>query len=98
MTGLIVPLDSQRNATTMVFNDSVHRMPKSLDYRKKGWVSSVKNQVRLLPPGSDSAQARVARIHPSLPEKSKRKQENFLVQVLTRHKMAADAVNRQQQP
>ncbi|XP_075885396.1 cathepsin K [Nelusetta ayraudi] len=43
MTGLIVPLDSQRNAT-MTFNTSVHRMPKSLDYRKKGWVTSVKNQ------------------------------------------------------
>lgn len=47
MTGLIVPLDSQRNATT-TFNTSVHRMPKSLDYRKKGWVTSVKNQVRHL--------------------------------------------------
>lgn len=47
MTGLIVPLDSQRNAT-MTFNTSVHHMPKSLDYRKKGWVTSVKNQVRHL--------------------------------------------------
>lgn len=44
MTGLIVPMDSVRNAT-MALNTSVHHMPRSLDYRKKGWVTSVKNQV-----------------------------------------------------
>lgn len=44
MTGLIVPLNRQRN-TTMALGDTMHRMPTHLDYRKKGMVTSVKNQV-----------------------------------------------------
>lgn len=44
MTGLTVPLNRQRN-TTMALGDTMHRMPKYLDYRKKRMVTSVKNQV-----------------------------------------------------
>lgn len=46
MTGLLVPMVDQRNAT-MTFNNSVQKLPRSLDYRKKGIVTAVKNQVRL---------------------------------------------------
>lgn len=45
MTGLLVPIDQERSFT-MAFDESVSRLPKSIDYRKKGMVSSVKNQVR----------------------------------------------------
>lgn len=47
MTGLTVPLNRQRN-TTMALSDTVHRLPKYLDYRKKRMVTSVKNQVSVL--------------------------------------------------
>lgn len=45
MTGLLVPLNDQRNVT-MALSNSIERLPKSLDYRKKGIVTAVKNQVR----------------------------------------------------
>lgn len=46
MTGLLLPM--QRNSSnTMALDDKVERLPKTVDYRKKGMVSSVKNQVRI---------------------------------------------------
>lgn len=45
MTGLLVPMVDQRNAT-MALNGSVQRLPRNLDYRKKGAVTAVKDQVR----------------------------------------------------
>lgn len=45
MTGLLVPLNDQRNVT-MALGNSIERLPKHLDYRKKGIVTAVKNQVR----------------------------------------------------
>lgn len=43
MTGLLLPM--QRNSSnTMALDDKVERLPKTVDYRKKGMVSSVKNQ------------------------------------------------------
>lgn len=47
MTGLLVPMVEQRNAT-MRLNSSLQRLPRGLDYRKKGLVTPVKDQVRLL--------------------------------------------------
>lgn len=44
MTGLLVPLDDRRNVMTL--NNSIQRLPKHLDYRKKGFVTAVKDQVR----------------------------------------------------
>uniref|UniRef100_H3CKZ4 Cathepsin K n=1 Tax=Tetraodon nigroviridis TaxID=99883 RepID=H3CKZ4_TETNG len=43
MTGLLVPMVDQRNAT-MALNGSVQRLPRNLDYRKKGAVTAVKDQ------------------------------------------------------
>lgn len=48
MTGLLPPLNLERSFT-MALDDEVTRLPKSVDYRRKGMVTSVKNQVRLLP-------------------------------------------------
>lgn len=45
MTGLLVPMVEQRNAPTRL-NGSLQRLPRSLDYRKKGLVTAVKDQVR----------------------------------------------------
>lgn len=45
MTGLQLPINHQRRFN-MALNDSVTRLPKYLDYRKKGMVTPVKNQVR----------------------------------------------------
>lgn len=45
MTGLLVPLDDRRNST-MTLDNSIQRLPKQLDYRKKGLVTAVKDQVR----------------------------------------------------
>lgn len=45
MTGLVVPMTRERNFT-MALDNSVQRLPKYLDYRKKKMVTSVKNQVR----------------------------------------------------
>lgn len=45
MTGLQVPLN--RDYTfTLALDDRVSKLPKTIDYRKKGMVTSVKNQVR----------------------------------------------------
>lgn len=45
MTGLLVPMNSERSFT-MALDDQVSKLPKSVDYRKKGMVTAVKNQVR----------------------------------------------------
>lgn len=42
MTGLVVPMNRERNFT---YDNSIHKLPKYLDYRKKGLVTSVKDQV-----------------------------------------------------
>ena len=44
MMGLLVPLNRDRTFTA-AFDDKLEKLPKSIDYRKKGMVSSVKNQV-----------------------------------------------------
>lgn len=56
MTGLQVPMERD-NRFTMPLGESVSRLPKFLDYRKKGMVTSVKNQVRhpLVPVHSHAA-------------------------------------------
>lgn len=43
MTGLLIPLNTERSFT-MALDEKVHNIPKSVDYRKKGMVTSVKNQ------------------------------------------------------
>ncbi|XP_026172869.1 cathepsin K [Mastacembelus armatus] len=43
MTGLRVPMEHERSFT-MALSDRVSKLPKSVDYRKKGMVSAVKNQ------------------------------------------------------
>ncbi|XP_026228393.1 cathepsin K [Anabas testudineus] len=43
MTGLLVPLNHE-SSFTMDLDDKVSKLPKSVDYRKKGMVTSVKNQ------------------------------------------------------
>ncbi|XP_028325748.1 cathepsin K [Gouania willdenowi] len=43
MTGLQIPNNRQQNLT-MKLEDGVSRIPKSIDYRKKNMVTSVKNQ------------------------------------------------------
>ena len=45
MTGLQVPMNSDRSFT-MSLDDKVSKLPKSIDYRRKGLVTPVKNQVR----------------------------------------------------
>lgn len=45
MTGLQVPVNRERSFT-MDLDDRVTRLPKTVDYRKKGMVTAVKNQVR----------------------------------------------------
>lgn len=45
MTGLQVPMTHERSFT-MALDDNVSKLPKFLDYRKKGMVTPVKNQVR----------------------------------------------------
>lgn len=45
MTGLLVPMVDRRN-TTMTLDNSLQKLPRSLDYRKKGVVTAVKDQVR----------------------------------------------------
>lgn len=45
MTGLLVPMNREPSFT-MDLDDKVSKIPKSVDYRKKGMVTSVKNQVR----------------------------------------------------
>lgn len=69
LNGLLVPLNQERNFT-MKLNNSVHQMPKYLDYRKKGMVTPVRNQVRdqLHAPQNDSI--RLMRIGGCFPKSS----------------------------
>ncbi|XP_030637183.1 cathepsin K [Chanos chanos] len=43
LAGLMLPLNKDRN-NTYIPEDSLKRLPKSIDYRKLGYVTSVKNQ------------------------------------------------------
>lgn len=45
MTGLQIPMNHERSFT-MAMYDQVTKIPKSVDYRKKGMVTAVKDQVR----------------------------------------------------
>lgn len=45
MTGLQIPVNQERSFT-LAMDDMPSKIPKSVDYRKKGMVTSVKNQVR----------------------------------------------------
>ncbi|XP_020860279.2 cathepsin K isoform X1 [Phascolarctos cinereus] len=44
MTGLKVPLSRSQNNDTLYFPDQEGKTPDSIDYRKKGYVTPVKNQ------------------------------------------------------
>lgn len=45
MTGLRVPMNAPANVT-MELDNNIQKLPKYLDYRKKGLVTEVKDQVR----------------------------------------------------
>ncbi|XP_034030269.1 cathepsin K [Thalassophryne amazonica] len=44
MTGLLIPTNPESGLNTMHINTTVQKLPKSIDYRKKGLVTSVKDQ------------------------------------------------------
>ncbi|KAF3839187.1 hypothetical protein F7725_017904 [Dissostichus mawsoni] len=52
MTGLLLPPTNGQRSFTMAFDDKLPKLPKSLDYRKKGMVTPVKNQLGRGPRGS----------------------------------------------
>lgn len=45
MTGLQIPVNRERGFT-MDLDDNVTKLPKYIDYRKRGMVTPVKDQVR----------------------------------------------------
>lgn len=85
LNGLLVPLNQERDVT-MKLNNSVHQMPKYLDYRKKGMVTPVRNQVRdqLHAPQNDYIHLmRIGGCFPKLPAAAHERERTEITKVLS---------------